>query len=541
MLFLAVLSIALTSCNDNGPVSADNDAMDRVTSSSHLNSVNLGHEAPEYSIPINPSHIGAENPGFEIGLCPVTPDGQDGWWGWHFVMPGTGDFTALSVTFENAGTFYADPFPGDVFVADPNNKHAYIWTPTPDVLTAATANATVNPQGGQFVLSHVCEGAAGESLDVNKTVDTYYIRTHDWSIDKWVDTDNNLELDDVAKIWLYTDGSGDENAEWTVEVTYEGYEDSGWKVSGTITIENIGTEAKVITNIVDELDGTSISIDCEDTYLSNGSYILPVGETMNCTYSEDGYVEGFNEVAVTVVGEDDPYIATEAIVWGDPDVEINAIVDVVDISDLFGSVDLGTLDAADFVDGESRTFDYNKDFEFADYGDDACGGFNYANIAEVRGDDDVVLDSADASLKVNVQCFVYESAWAKGDPNESFCDNGFNNWGWTNPMSEGSTQNMPLWAGAGQCDISKGTYVGYVEINYNSFDYTYHIEPGFNLTEYHIYAGETMFPQRRQGRNGWVNTVAPGQYYITPDLSGNIYVIAHGVVGLPDPNFGPTD
>ena len=34
-------------------------------------------------------------------------------------------------------------------------------------------------------------------------------------------------------------------------------------------------------------------------------------------------------------------------------------------------------------------------------------------------------------------------------------------------------------------------------------------------------------------------TVAPGQYYIADSLEGEIYVIAHAVVGIPDPDFGP--
>jgi hypothetical protein len=143
---------------------------------------------------------------------------------------------------------------------------------------------------------------------------------------------------------------------------------------------------------------------------------------------------------------------------------------------------------------------------------------------------------------------VYESAWAldTNDPLDvievfSFCDNGFNNWGWSNYMGTG-LYTLDLYAGAGQCDISKGTYVGYVEINYNGgFNYEYHIEPGFELTEYHIYAGSTMFPQQARGRNGFVNTTAPGQYSILSPLSGDIYVIAHGVVGLPDPSFGPVE
>ena len=244
---------------------------------------------------------------------------------------------------------------------------------------------------------------------------------------------------------------------------------------------------------------------------------------------------------ISIECEEDPYTANEPIVWGDhPDTEINKEVDVVDISDLFGTELLGTLNAADFEEGDLESFDYNKVFAFEDYYIlDKCGDFTYSNTAEVR-DDDELLDSAEATLKVNVQCFVYDSAWALDMNDEvievySFCDNGFNNWGWSNFMDTGSYK-LDLYAGAGQCDISKGEHVGYVEINYNGgFNYEYDIKPGFSLKEYHIYAGSNMFPKLRNGRN----TVAPGQYSILSPLSDNIYVIAHGVVGIPDPDFGP--
>lgn len=46
-----------------------------------------------------------------------------------------------------------------------------------------------------------------------------------------------------------------------------------------------------------------------------------------------------------------------------------------------------------------------------------------------------------------------------------------------------------------------------------------------------------MFPQVQRGRN-IVDTVAPGQYYNDVPFNGDIYVIAHAVVGIPDTFFG---
>ena len=119
--------------------------------------VSAGAALQAATVLLNPSHVGATNPGFGVDSCPTPPAGQEGWWGWHFIMPENNNFTSLSVTFQNAGTFTADPFPGGVFVAHPDNSHAYIWTPTPDTLLAGSA--TSDGDNSFFNLSHVCPGS----------------------------------------------------------------------------------------------------------------------------------------------------------------------------------------------------------------------------------------------------------------------------------------------------------------------------------------------------------------------------------------------
>jgi hypothetical protein len=146
----------------------------------------------------------------------------------------------------------------------------------------------------------------------------------------------------------------------------------------------------------------------------------------------------------------------------------------------------------------------------------------------VIGDDDEVLDYAEATLLVNIQCFVYETAYARADDGVCFIPM-FNNWGWTNPFTEDA---LPVYAGAAHCDIDNGMYVGTY-----TFGDGFVLEDGLMLSEEHIYAGPTMFPQVQQGRRT-VDTVAPGQYYLLEDYD---WLIAHAVVGLPDPDFGPEE
>ncbi len=56
------------------------------------------------------------------------------------------------------------------------------------------------------------------------------------------------------------------------------------------------------------------------------------------------------------------YSATEAIVWGDPDEEINETVNIKDFSKLFGDVNLGSVTAPN-----GDRFDYDKEFAYGDY------------------------------------------------------------------------------------------------------------------------------------------------------------------------------
>jgi hypothetical protein len=348
------------------------------------------------TVPLNSSHVGATGDTFgSVGTCP-TPVGKEGYYGWHFIMPQNNNFTSLTVTFQNAGTFSADPFPGGVFVAHPDNSHAYIWTPTPDVLLSGSA--TSSGSNRFFNLSHVCLPVGVEHLTVSKTANTTYTRTHSWTIAKSV---NPLELK------LYTPGNpngpSEGDATWTVDATYGGKTDSDHNVSGEVTIVNDGTLDAVITSVADVLAGTPISVDCAGHDFSVSPYTLAVGATLTCTYDQDGYVVGTNEATVTT--EKDSYGASVDIIWGDPTTEINKTITIEDVSDLFGTVILGTATAPN-----DAQFTYDKHFAWGDYGRTNCGPKTYNNTATITE----TGQSASASLTVKVQCMIFQgdTAWA---------------------------------------------------------------------------------------------------------------------------------
>jgi hypothetical protein len=463
------------------------------------------------TVPLNNAHIGATNPGFSTGECPNPPAGQEGWYGWHFIMPGNNNFTSLTVTFANAGTYSASPFPGDVFVASPDNSHAYIWTPGPDTLLSGSA--TSDGDNKFFNLSHVCPGTPQEKLEVSKTVETTYEREHFWDIEKSVTP---------SDLYLYIPGQGagkpsSGTAAWEVKVTYGGFVDYGFNISGVIKVKNTGLIGAVVTSVTDILAGDEIDITCPVSF----PYTLPAGESFTCAYSEDftDFVEGNNVVLVET--EKATYTDTKAINWGAPDKEINKTVTIED--SMFGS--LGTVTAPN-----DKTFSYTETYNWEDFGADKCGDHKVDNTATIVE----TGQSASASLLVHVQCYKYETAYGKGNSATCFIPT-FSNWGWTNYLPAFGSYTFELWAAAGQCNTSKGTLVGSVTVNYSGLvSYSYNVAAPYMLKETHFYAGKTMFP-----KVGSKFTVAPGQYTNKGPFTGPIYVIAHAVVGLPDPTFGP--
>ncbi|HMC00387.1 MAG TPA: hypothetical protein VKN14_05030 [Flavobacteriaceae bacterium] len=140
-----------------------------------------------------------------------------------------------------------------------------------------------------------------------------------------------------------------------------------------------------------------------------------------------------------------------------------------------------------------------------------------------------------------------ETMFAKGGDDVATCfiEDDFSRWGWTNgPLSSGE-YSFDIYAGAGQCDTEKGTLVGSLTVNYDDVsgeaEVTYSMNDDFVIKETHLYIGNDPYPTKKQGD---APTVAPGQFpyqhgdldnenedtYNISGLSGDIYIIAHGVV-----------
>jgi len=179
---------------------------------------------------------------------------------------------------------------------------------------------------------------------------------------------------------------------------------------------------------------------------------------------------------------------------------------------------------------------------------------NGNNFTPSFGDIKLVMANASGEEQDVVVETDTESAWGYLNEELSICFSDIdginpNNWGWSNGLLGEGTYTLELWAGAGQCDFSKGTKVGIVELEYDQgtltatfkitvvSDWTNEL---YTMVDSHLYAGSEILPRNAAGNL----TTAPGQYtkkaehengvteytMTISDLEGDIYVVAHATI-----------
>ncbi|MCC6624938.1 MAG: hypothetical protein IT385_27070 [Deltaproteobacteria bacterium] len=142
-----------------------------------------------------------------------------------------------------------------------------------------------------------------------------------------------------------------------------------------------------------------------------------------------------------------------------------------------------------------------------------CVSTNNTNTCSDDGDQcttDVCADGYCRHLD-NGQCVedpTCETAFALAS--HAFCDEDVDGdgrvetrWGWYGILEPGTESTYPLYAGAGQCDINKGTEVGYVTVSYDGETAAFTLvgSDGFGFDGSHVYADTTPL---------W--TLAPGRF-----------------------------
>jgi len=137
----------------------------------------------------------------------------------------------------------------------------------------------------------------------------------------------------------------------------------------------------------------------------------------------------------------------------------------------------------------------------------------------------------DVTAKANTKCEAYylkycmqycycETAYAKaGSGSTCFLTLpgvNSNNWGWSNLVSGSGNWEWPIYASAAQCNPDKGTLVGNLHVFYDgtAVTVTYDLDPGFNLTETHLWLGadNNVGPIEYLPMKNGKYITAPGQF-----------------------------
>jgi hypothetical protein len=122
------------------------------------------------------------------------------------------------------------------------------------------------------------------------------------------------------------------------------------------------------------------------------------------------------------------------------------------------------------------------------------------------------------------------TAFMKGDLKLNEVTNS-SNWGWYHYFTSNGDPSFPIYAGAGQNDISKGTLVGYVNLDISDDEVEVDIEllNDFSMSVSHIYYKSTEPTKNAPGKFG--NTMdhnpAVNQYTKTFDRLDSFYLIVH--------------
>jgi hypothetical protein len=212
----------------------------------------------------------------------------------------------------------------------PNSANEGQWCNTKNVTISGS-----NPSAGNFGNYQI------KALEVSKTAETTFTRTHKWEITKSVDDDS---------VDIFTGDS--QTVNYDVEVTKTGSMDSAWAVSGNITITNPNPVSTGLTaNITDIVDTISGQGDVLVTCPGGLAQDLAPGATLNCTYTKavtDGNDE-LNTVTVSTSGLVPGGEGTANVDFEEPTTVIN---DKINITDTYEG-DLGETNI-------STTFEYDR-------------------------------------------------------------------------------------------------------------------------------------------------------------------------------------
>ena len=338
---------------------------------------------------------------------------------------------------------------------------------------------------------------------ITKTLtSTDYTRTFDWDIAKTVSvSEHNLITGGVAGI-----------SEYEISVTKNGGTDSDYSAVGSIIITNPHPGAVL----------TATLIDTEAESLSTQSInVLPGGSQTIVWEANDPDASG-NTASFSLFGTE--YTSRVSYSYGAPTVLVNDSVAVSDSNSAFAGPKTTSSDAI-WIYPVSFTCDSDE-------------GENL-NTASFSGDTD--LGSASASVLVNCE----DGSTGSGSGHDTafmfgevpYCDT-TPRWGWTEQVDSGE-KTYPIYAGAGQCDITKGPgIVGHVSVDGEQGQIIFQLDSGWVLSgigELHVNVSDTpVTPNNNGGFSGnsyvIVNPGLNGGTYLHSDATGIVSLVGKWII-----------
>ena len=274
--------------------------------------------------------------------------------GHAFSNPISGAGSGVAITYDE--TFTCDADEGD------HSNTATITETDSGSQHQSTATATVN-----------CY-----ALSVTKNATPALTTTYHWTIEKSVDP---------ATVDLFDGQSGD--VTWTVTWTKDAGTNSGWGVTGTITIQNPAPMAANGVSVTDMMTGgISGTVDCDPNTIGNQTTVdIPASSSAQCAYSAslpDGTTRTNTATAAFATVD---YTGTAPVDFSG--VTPTLVDDTATVTD-----DRGPLDQDVNSSGSTH---YDETFTCgADEGD-------HTNNAHVRGDD--TNTGGDDSATTTVNCY----------------------------------------------------------------------------------------------------------------------------------------
>jgi len=299
---------------------------------------------------------------------------------------------------------------------------ANVYKYDPEAFSGGDLYTLTNPNNNKpYGLSHV-SFCLDLELGVKKSAEPYFTRTWNWDIEKSADqTSLTLSEGQVFPV------------NYTIVVD-SSYKDSDWGVEGKVWVKN-PAGIPVTFTLTDEITGKgNVDLKCPDGYKNvDGTYTLPGGNTLECTYDvtlSDGTTRTNTATATPIKSKVGAGSDSETFSFTNPTTEIDKCVTVTDT--LKGT--LGT------VCGMDKTFSYSLDFSTLKDADVVlqCGENIVTNTAQIEVGDRVIAYST-ATVTATVECAKgctltpgywkthssygpapYDDTWAKIGENSTF-------------------------------------------------------------------------------------------------------------------------